>query len=50
MVNTSKGGNINNSKVEIHDKYPTGKTVPNEKNAFRDAPFDLKDEDIFLYK
>ena len=30
MVNTMKGVNINNTKVEIHDKYPTGKTVPNE--------------------
>ena len=31
------------------DKYPTGKTVPNEKNVFRDVPFDLKDEDILQF-
>ena len=49
MVNTMKGVNINNTKVEIHDKYPTGKTVPNEKIVFRDVPFDLKDEDILQF-
>ena len=49
MVNTLKGVNINNTKLEIHDKYPTSKTVPNEKIVFRDAPFDLKDEDIYNF-
>ena len=34
MVNTLKVVNINNTNVEIYDKYPTDKTVPNEKNRF----------------
>ena len=41
--------NINNTNVEIYDKYPTGKTVPNEKIVFRDVPFDLKDENILQF-
>ena len=49
MVYTLKVVNINNTNVEIYDKYPTGKTVPNEKIVFRDVPFDLKDENILQF-
>ena len=31
LVNNLKVVNINNTEIEIHDKYPTGKAVPNEK-------------------
>ena len=41
--------NINNTKVESNEKYPTGKTVSNEKKVFRDDPFDLKDEHILQF-
>ena len=45
MVNL-KVVNINNTEIEIHDIYPTGKPISNEKIVFRDVPFDLKDEHI----
>ena len=49
MVNTLKVVNINNTNVEIYDKYSTGKTVSNEKNRFTDVAFDLKDENILPF-
>ena len=50
MVNNLKVVNINNTEIEIHDKYPTGKAVPNEKIVFRDVPFNLKDKHILQLK
>ena len=49
MVNTVNIIDINNTSVEIHDSYPTAKSVPNEKNVFRDVPFQLKDDQILNF-
>ena len=49
MVNNLKVVNINNTEIEIYDKYYTAKAVPTEKLVFRDVPFDLKDEHILHY-
>ena len=49
MVNTVKIINIDNTSVEIHDSYPTAKSVPNEKIVFRDVPFQLKDDQILNF-
>ena len=49
IINNIKHLQINNINIDIHNKYPTATSVPNEKIVFRDVPFNVHDQDILQY-
>ena len=49
MLNDVKELDFSKKKVELYDKYPTSKIVPNEKILFKDFPFSVSDNELLDY-
>ena len=46
MTTIIKAIDINGRTVDVHDIYPTSKSIPNEKVVFKDIPFSVNDKEI----
>ena len=46
MVGKVKTLRIGYQDIELHDHYPTTKTIPNEKIIFKDLPYDVNNAEI----
>ena len=46
MTTIIKAIDINGRTVDVHDIYPTSKSIPNEKVVFKDIPFSVNDKII----
>ena len=50
LVEKTKVLNIQNCNVNFHEHYPTIiKTIPSEKNMFKDIPFEISDNELMDY-
>ena len=49
MTTIIKAIDINGRTVDVHDIYPTSKSIPNEKVVFKDIPFSVNDKEIIKF-
>ena len=49
MIEKVKIIEVHGRKIDLHDIYPTSKSVPNEKVIFKDIPLSVDDNEIIEY-
>ena len=49
MINKVKNIEVYGRSIDIHDIYPTAKSIPNEKIVLKDIPLSVKDSEILEF-